>query len=519
MKALEIRGARAGNLRSVDLDLPLGQWTAIHGPSGAGKSALLFGILAPIAQQRFRLLKNPQALPGEDPSLFGKVVESVQGLQPVVALTGEVPRKRQQVTVGEALNLWNFLADVWRREGQRVCVDCGRQWSPPKWKDLESTQKAIPKGAKVYVSSLAEGEDLEELLLAGWTRVHVDGEWQRIEEAINPLPPHSWLLLDRWKWRKNSLVRLKEAADEGFRRLKPFRLEWQDQCHEIAAAHQCPQCKKLLPDRPLSSLAFLKEAEDLSIAGKSWTEWGKAPLAQWLQLSKGTRHLDYRRLQALEQTRLGHLTATRRLGSLSLGEGRRIELVAFLAQVRKGQLAIFDEPGMGLHGSERLAFAKLLRGLVVQGNTVLTADPSREFLEAADAWCLLGPGGGSEGGQVIGQGPRPTLPKEENWLLSSESKTSSSELSFENLEQRFLKIPKLKMPLGCLTAICGLSGSGKTTLLERELIPRLREERNLSGRIPSGGVAVLLERALGHSPFSTLATLSGGMGRDSVRLL
>ena len=203
------------------------------------------------------------------------------------------------------------------------------------------------------------------------------------------------------------------------------------------------------------------------------------------------------------------MAATRTLGTLSLGEGRRLELVALLSQVRCGQLALFDEPGMGLHGSERRALAGLLRELVEQGNTVLTADPAREFLEAADRWLLLGPGGGEEGGSVVGEGERRQLPPEQTAIAKHEGNAKSGSLGFKKLRHRFLDIPKLEMPLGQVVAVVGVSGSGKSTLLEAELVPRLREERDFQGSLPDGGVAVLLERALGSSAFSTVATLSG----------
>jgi ABC-type lipoprotein export system ATPase subunit len=82
-------------------------------------------------------------------------------------------------------------------------------------------------------------------------------------------------------------------------------------------------------------------------------------------------------------------------------------------------------------------------------------------------------------------------------------------LRFKKLCTRYLAIPKLEIPLGQLVAVVGVSGSGKSTLLEEELVPRLREERGFQGKIPLGGVRVLLERALGSSAFSTVATLTG----------
>ncbi len=180
-----------------------------------------------------------------------------------------------------------------------------------------------------------------------------------------------------------------------------------------------------------------------------------------------------------------------------------------LGMVRQGQIVVLDEPGMGLHGLEREALAKLLHGIKARGGTVLTADPSREFIEAADSWVELGPGGGPEGGHCIGQGRAEDLPDSRPTPFVENLPPARQILSFKSLGARFLDIPYLELPLERLVAIAGVSGSGKTTLVERELAERLRKGEGFSGELPLGGFSVLLERALGHGPRSTLATLSG----------
>jgi excinuclease ABC subunit A len=67
-KRLRIKGAAHNNLRSVDVDLPLGLFTAVTGVSGSGKSSLVSGILAPALQ---RHLHGSDALPGRHAGLEG----------------------------------------------------------------------------------------------------------------------------------------------------------------------------------------------------------------------------------------------------------------------------------------------------------------------------------------------------------------------------------------------------------------------------------------------------------------
>jgi excinuclease UvrABC ATPase subunit len=507
---LELRGLRAGNLRNLDLEIPHGQWTAVHGPSGAGKSALLFRSIEPVARQRFRLLEDPHALPGREEQWLPHVADQMLGLQPVLAAAGEIPRGRRLTEVGTALDLWPSLVRVFQQHGERRCPQCSHQWKPLRVDDLIAPVQQAADGTAVYLYSAADGHSSQDLLRAGWTRVLIEDDLTRLEDAAETLPSASWLLLDRLKWRPTLGARIHEAAQEAVRRQSQVLMQIGERQLSFASANQCPQCQHALPAREEAELLHLREADDLVLKDQSWSQWCRLPLEQWLQLPGDVGYRSRRRLEYLARTRLGHLAATRTLGTLSLGEGRRLELVALLSQVRCGQLALFDEPGMGLHGSERRALAGLLRELVEQGNTVLTADPAREFLEAADRWLLLGPGGGEEGGTVVGQGERSALPAEQTAIRSRDGNSSSGALHFKKLRHRFLDIPKLSMPLGQVVSVVGVSGSGKSTLLEAELVPRLREERDFDGKLPEGGVAVLLERALGSSAFSTVATLSGG---------
>ena len=518
MRDLRLRGLRAGNLQKLDLDLPLGRWTAIHGPSGAGKSALLFGTLEPVASRRFALLSHPDSLPGGAEDWLEPIADNIQGLPPTLASAGEIPRKRRHIEVGVVLDLWPFLAKAWAHCSERCCPHCQHQWQQPQLEALLNASIEWPLNERVHFFSDASTASTESLLLSGWTRARLGDNLVRLEEAPAILPQGTQLLLDRFKWKgDSSLARLRETLSEALRRGAPFSIEVSSfQPVLIPGSAACPQCEGEVPRRDSAGLVLLSlddaaACRDVLIEGRAWADWCKAPLSDWHDsLSNSTPSTASRRLNFLVRTGLGHLSPNRTLGTLSLGEGRRLELVSWLAQARTGQLLLFDEPGMGLHGSERRDLAELLQELTRQGNTVLTADPAREFLEAADEWLHLGPGGGPEGGRIVAQGIRRDLPKAELAVPFLETKLFDlGTIDFVDLVQRHLSVPALNVPMGSLVAFCGVSGSGKTTLLEHEILPRLRSGEGFEGKLPMGGVRVLLERALGHSPWSTVATLSG----------
>jgi len=508
--SIQLRGLRAGNLKDLDLELHRGRWTAVHGPSGAGKSALLFGVLEPVSRRRFEILEDPRALPGLEESWLKPLADGVMGLDPVIASAGEIPRGRKKAALVEVLDLLSLLQKAWQKEGQYLCTACDHTWRPPSVDALLNLAKDWEENATVLVLSAASDADSAALLQAGWTRYRVGKTLARLEEAPSRLSEDAWLLLDRFKWRTNQALRLRDALASSLARGVAMRLVVAEQAFDFAAADRCPNCGLHHQSHAAEDWVRNLQLQDRCLNGKTWSTWMDLPLQEWLDLEPLPKQgRARRRLELLHRTGLGHLSGNRLLGTLSLGEARRLELVSWIAQVRRGQTVLLDEPGMGLHGRERQTVATLLQELVAQGNTVLTADPAREFLEAAHHWLALGPQGGPGGGLIVGQGHREQLPKED-WVEDPSTASPATEfLDFPKVQARHLNIKKLSIPLGRVVTFCGVSGSGKSTLLEQEILPRLRAKEKVDGKIPEGGVHSLLERALRWSPASTIATLAG----------
>ena len=103
---------------------------------------------------------------------------------------------------------------------------------------------------------------------------------------------------------------------------------------------------------------------------------------------------------------LGYLRLGQPANTLSGGESQRLKLTSFIRQGSSGQtLFLFDEPTTGLHFDDisKLLFA--LNRLVDGGASVVVIEHNLDVVKCADWVIDLGPGGGSDGGQVVDSGP------------------------------------------------------------------------------------------------------------------
>ena len=104
---------------------------------------------------------------------------------------------------------------------------------------------------------------------------------------------------------------------------------------------------------------------------------------------------------------LGYLTLGRRLDRISGGEHQRLRIAQTLANRRpEGLLLVLDEPSAGLHPQDVARLLRVLDRVVAGGaNTVLLVEHNLDLIRASDWIIDFGPGGGPEGGRVVGQGP------------------------------------------------------------------------------------------------------------------
>ena len=238
-----------------------------------------------------------------------------------------------------------------------------------------------------------------------------------------------------------------------------------------------------------------------------------------------------RRLRILLNVGLKYLTLGRSSKTLSGGESQRINLASALGSSLVGSLYVLDEPTVGLHSRDTRNLVRVLERLRDTGNTVMVVEHDPEVMRSADYIVDLGPGAGTNGGNVIFNGPYrdilkhtvsltgdylagrkdvpvPETRREPDWSRAIELKGAWRN-NLQNIDVR--------IPLGVFCCVTGVSGSGKSTLVFETLSPALKHHFDMDAQAPSGlrdligaeliaGVELMDQNPIGRSPRSNPAT-------------
>ena len=246
-----------------------------------------------------------------------------------------------------------------------------------------------------------------------------------------------------------------------------------------------------------------KEASYIKVNGLSITELVDMPISKLLDffkqiklkgeaIRKSERLLKeiISRLEFSKNVGLGYLTLNRKSNSLSGGETQRINLATSLGSALVGSIYVLDEPSVGLHPEDTLKLIEILLNLKKIGNSVIVVEHDEDIIRSADHVIDLGPGAGSQGGEVVASG---NIKK----ILKSDSLTSgylngslnidvpksrrkiSKKLSLSGCRENNLKNINVDFPLNMIVCITGLSGSGKTTLVKNILYPALLKSKGV----------------------------------------
>ena len=166
---------------------------------------------------------------------------------------------------------------------------------------------------------------------------------------------------------------------------------------------ECPSC---------SGRRYNRETLDIEYKGINISQALNLTITEALQLFKKHPPIA-RKLETMEAVGLGYLHLGQPATTLSGGEAQRLKLSLELSKRNQGStLYILDEPTTGLHWDDIQRLLDLLLQLRDAGNTILVIEHNPDLIAQADWLVELGPGGGSEGGQLLYEGELTDLKKQ-----------------------------------------------------------------------------------------------------------
>ena len=184
-----IKGARAHNLKNIDVTIPKNKLVVITGLSGSGKSSLAFDTLYAEGQRRY-----VESLSAYARQFLGQMdkpdVDSIDGLSPAISIDQKTTSHNPRSTVGTVTEINDFLRLLWARVGTPICPNDHIPISSQSPEQMVDRILELPERSKLQILAPVvrnkkgtQKKVFEQIKKDGFVRVQVDGETYDIEEA------------------------------------------------------------------------------------------------------------------------------------------------------------------------------------------------------------------------------------------------------------------------------------------------------------------------------------------------
>src|SRR5687768_17144770 len=185
-----VRGARAHNLKNIDLEIPRDQLVVITGLSGSGKSSLAFDTIYAEGQRRY--VESLSAYARQFPEQMEKPeVDSIEGLSPAISIEQKTTSKNPRSTVGTVTEIYDYLRVLFARIGIPHCPGCGKVIAAQTIQQMVDRILLQPAGTRLLLlAPVVRGRKGEykklffDLQRQGFSRVRVNGAVRELGEDI-----------------------------------------------------------------------------------------------------------------------------------------------------------------------------------------------------------------------------------------------------------------------------------------------------------------------------------------------
>ncbi len=527
---IRVINAVQNNLKHVSVEIPKHQITVVTGVSGSGKSSLVLDTVA--AQSRRELNDTFPSFTQRYLPKYGRPrVGRIENLPTAIVIDQKKPSGQVRSTVGTYTDTYSLLRLLFSRVGE------------PFVGYSDSFSFNHPQGRCPRCDGLGEITELDVHKLVDFDKCLNDpgvinyvayepGQWRWLyygacglfdpnkkirdftEEELQlflyqePItlknPPPDYYKNGKYEglmYRMNRMLK-RDDAKVHWKKLEP--LVTQGVCPDCGGARLNPKilsCK--IGGKNIAQVTRMSMRDILS-----WLDEISNPIASDIKASLSGR------IQALIDIGLDYLTLDRAMGTLSGGEAQRCKIAKYNNSSLSDLLYILDEPSVGLHSHDIHRLSEAIVGLRDRGNTVLMVEHHREMMEIADHIIDMGPGAGTQGGEILFEGSYSQLRacdtltgrllRQHNGLKEN-VRVPGDWFGLEHLTLHNLKDVSIKLPKGVFAVIAGVAGSGKSSLMQA-FADQAQEN-----------VTLISQKSIGISLRSTPATYLGVA--DDIRKL
>ncbi len=208
-----IKGARANNLKGIDLRIPRGKLVVVSGLSGSGKSSLAFDTLFAEGQRRFA-----ESLSSFARQFLGRMqkpaVDKIEGIPPAIAIEQKVNTRNPRSTVGTTTEIYDYLRLLYAKIGRTYSPVTGEEVKCHTANDvvefIGNIKNDGPDNITAYILSeiewLGNGNKVEKLLSikdAGYARLFsADKGMVRVDNVLQDVEGFArdrlYIMVDRY---------------------------------------------------------------------------------------------------------------------------------------------------------------------------------------------------------------------------------------------------------------------------------------------------------------------------------
>lgn len=254
MDKIVVKGARAHNLKNIDVTIPRDKLVVITGLSGSGKSSLAFDTIYAEGQRRY-----VESLSAYARQFLGQMdkpdVDVIEGLSPAISIDQKTTSRNPRSTVGTVTEIYDYLRLLFARVGRPICPEHGNEITSQTIEQMVDRILEYPERTKIQIlAPVVSGRKgthvkvIEDIKKQGFVRIRVNGEMMELTDEIelDKNKKHSIeVVVDRIVVKDGIAARLSDSLETALRLGDgKVMVDVMDVGEELLFSehHSCPVC-------------------------------------------------------------------------------------------------------------------------------------------------------------------------------------------------------------------------------------------------------------------------------------